>query len=109
MTTYMCPVCGYPDLDEPPASWEICPSCGTEFDYHDSRVSHAVLRQRWLEKGAPWHSRYVPAPPNWNAYEQIFLAFGERHGSTEAGKGSFRSKWPEWSAGWNLGELRAYA
>src|ERR1700722_1795355 len=42
-----CPVCGYAKLAEPPydktgcASFEICPSCGIEFGYHDASKSHA--------------------------------------------------------------------
>jgi rubredoxin len=37
---YLCPVCGYPELSEPPwnnesPSDEICPSCGTQFGYDD--------------------------------------------------------------------------
>jgi hypothetical protein len=48
-----CPVCGYAKLAEPPydktgcASFEICPSCGTEFGYHDASKSHAEPRRLW--------------------------------------------------------------
>src|SRR6266496_2663826 len=28
---YLCPVCGYDQLDEPPQHYSTCPSCGTEF------------------------------------------------------------------------------
>ena len=39
--TYMCPVCGYPELSEVPrpafggGCFEICPSCGFQFGVTD--------------------------------------------------------------------------
>ena len=72
--TYTCPVCGYPELEDPPENHEICPSCGTQFGYHDFTRSHAELRARWLERGAAWHSRVDPPPPNRNPYQQLFEA-----------------------------------
>jgi hypothetical protein len=72
-----CPVCGYGSLHEPPfddagaPSYEICPSCGTEFGYHDAKTPHTALRQRWIAKGSPWQSRVKPAPSGWDAAEQL--------------------------------------
>jgi hypothetical protein len=35
--------------------------------------SHLELRNQWLERGAPWFSRFEPyvVPPNWNAWDQV--------------------------------------
>jgi hypothetical protein len=68
---YMCPVCGYHGLPDPPSNYEICPSCGTEFGYQDATRSHLELRQRWLDSGAYWHSRVVQKPLGWNASDQL--------------------------------------
>jgi hypothetical protein len=51
--------------------YEICPSCGTEFEYHDAVCSHAELRERWVHAGAFWHSRSVSKPYEWNAAIQL--------------------------------------
>jgi hypothetical protein len=72
-----CPVCGYDGLFEEPfddvgaPSYEICKSCGTEFGYDDIRTRHSVLREKWIAKGMPWHSRATPAPPDWDPVEQL--------------------------------------
>ncbi len=73
----LCPVCGYAGLEEPAysptqeASFEICPSCGTEFGYQDARTSHKLLRLRWIESGMTWHSSAVPPPPRWDPIVQL--------------------------------------
>ncbi len=69
--TYHCPVCGYANLVEPPADYNICPCCGTEFGYDDLAHSWEQLRQRWLSKGAPWFSRHTPPPSEWNPVAQL--------------------------------------
>jgi hypothetical protein len=57
---YVCPVCGYPDLNEPVydsfgcASYNICPCSGTEFGYDDSTVAHSDLREKWVSEGMKW-------------------------------------------------------
>ena len=72
----VCPVCGYKGLGEPPrdregnASFEICPSCGTEFGYDDATKSAAQLRREWLGRGAGWWSKAVKPPKNWNPVMQ---------------------------------------
>ena len=71
---YTCPVCGYPQLPAQPANYEICPSCGTEFDYHDANKSHSELRAAWISQGASWHSKVVAAPRGWNATQQLIQA-----------------------------------
>lgn len=74
-----CPVCGYPQLEEPPrapsggGSYEICPSCGFQFgvDDDDKGITHEQWRDRWVGKGMPWSSRGVPAPRAWDAKAQL--------------------------------------
>jgi hypothetical protein len=81
---YVCPVCGYPDLEEPPyrkgsgGSDEICPSCGIHFGYHDARGNDDVarqaaynrLRQAWIAGGMKWHAKDGP-PLNWRPTSQL--------------------------------------
>lgn len=96
---YTCPVCGWPELDEPPyddtgwGSFEICSCCGIEFGYDqvtetlankdfaalcegtwskaDLDFMHASLREKWVFGGMKWWSEYNPAPENWNPGEQL--------------------------------------
>ncbi len=68
---YYCPVCGYDQLDEPPANHTICSCCGTHFGYHDVWHSWLELREMWLLKGAPWFSKAISAPTGWNAVAQL--------------------------------------
>jgi hypothetical protein len=74
MKTYTCPVCGYQNLPFPPLDYEICPSCGTEFEYHDARRTHAQLREAWVRAGALWHSLSTPEPYGWNPWLQLVSA-----------------------------------
>jgi hypothetical protein len=72
-----CPVCGYPHLSEPAydesgcASFEICPSCGTEFGYDDATKSIETLRQEWLDAGARWWSKDRHPPLGWSGIKQL--------------------------------------
>ena len=68
---FRCPVCAYPKLPYPAADYEICPSCGTEFEYHDARRTHAELREQWKASGAKWYSAVVAPPTGWNGYKQL--------------------------------------
>jgi hypothetical protein len=68
---YNCPVCAFNGLDEPPEDFTICPSCGTEFDYHDLIRGHDELRSAWIATGPKWHSTLIPAPPEWNGLAQL--------------------------------------
>ena len=74
---YICPVCGYPELDEAAyddfgcASYNICPCCGTEFGYDDSTVAHAELRKKWILKGMLWWSKNQHQPKDWDAIKQV--------------------------------------
>lgn len=71
---YTCPVCGYPGLDVPPRDYEICPSCGTEFEYHNARRSNEELRLEWLGNGMPWYSHAVAQPVGWSPVQQLINA-----------------------------------
>lgn len=68
---YTCPVCAFTGLDEPPDDFTICPSCGTEFDYHDLIRPHEELRSQWIATGPVWHSSVIAAPFRWNGMEQL--------------------------------------
>jgi hypothetical protein len=76
-SSFSCPVCGFPELTDPPydekgcASFDICPSCGTEFGNEDAKRSHADLRHSWLTAGAPWWSKARKPPMGWDAREQL--------------------------------------
>lgn len=72
--SHQCPVCGFSALFAPPADFEICPCCGTEFGYDDDRYSHLQLRSRWMARGAPWFSRANPSPANWSPLAQLVRA-----------------------------------
>lgn len=71
---FTCPVCGYKDLPALPRDYEICPSCGTEFEYHDALKSHEQLRREWKQRGLVWHSRVIQQPSGWNGYVQLIEA-----------------------------------
>jgi hypothetical protein len=75
---FICPVCGYDRLEEPPrseeggGSYEICESCGFQFGVSDDDRgrSYQEWRKQWLQVGAPWSSANPP-PPGWNPREQL--------------------------------------
>jgi hypothetical protein len=78
---YVCPVCGFPELQEPPrsartrgGSYEICPSCGFEFGVTDDDrgFTYDQWRQRWIGRGMPWESAALrPAPEGWDPRSQL--------------------------------------
>lgn len=76
--TYICPVCGYPALAEPPyneqghGSHEICPCCGFEYGYddHSEGISHSQYLKKWLSEGAQWFDPEA-MPPGWDLEEQL--------------------------------------
>src|SRR5258706_4290870 len=81
---YVCPVCGYPGLQELPwqresPSDEICPSCGTHFGYDDAvggdkdarPAVYARLRGTWKGAGCQWSSPGADPPPGWDPHAQL--------------------------------------
>lgn len=75
---YLCPVCGFDGLKEPPfndhnePSHEVCPCCGFEFGFDDasSQGTLNVFRKHWIENGAQW---FMPnlKPANWDLQKQL--------------------------------------
>lgn len=58
---YICPVCGYDRLDEPPyidgyiPSHNICDCCGSEFGLDDcTQKQIEENRKKWIEAGCQW-------------------------------------------------------
>lgn len=77
---YQCPVCGFPELNDPPrsrgsggGSYEICPSCGFEFGVTDEDLGYEYdqWRAEWVSRGMPWSSRGRPEPKSWNPAVQL--------------------------------------
>ena len=68
---YMCPVCGYNQLEYPASNYNICPSCGTEFDLDDVGVTHFQLRNAWIANGKQWWSVEEPPSPYWDPEQQL--------------------------------------
>ncbi len=76
--TYVCPVCGFENLEEEPrdgageASFEICKSCGFQFGVTDDDLgySYEQWRARWVAAGYPWHG-VNGAPKGWSGRLQL--------------------------------------
>lgn len=74
---YICPICGYDRLDEPPRidgyipSHNICDCCGAEFGLDDCTQKQIEKnRKKWIEAGCQWF--YIEEkPPNWKLEEQL--------------------------------------
>ena len=77
VNTYLCPVCGY-GMGEEPSNFNICPSCGTEFGYHDVNAPISELRANWLRFGAKWWSSADPQPEGWDPYLQVSNLFSQK-------------------------------
>lgn len=77
LNEYACPVCGYDELEEPAydsygcPSFDICPSCGTQFGYDDVSTKHKTLRERWVANGMKWSSTSLEKPSKWSPNEQL--------------------------------------
>jgi len=69
---FICPVCYFDHLHEPPRNYNICPCCGTEFGNDDDGVSWKTLRDEWLANGAHWF--FEQPPIYWNPYGQLLRA-----------------------------------
>jgi transcription elongation factor Elf1 len=77
-TYYLCPVCGFDKLKEPPynkakePSYEICPCCGFEFGFDgvNSPTIFADFRRDWIENGAFWFM-LKSKPKDWDLKKQL--------------------------------------
>lgn len=89
---YICTVCGYDGLTEPPyskgfidsgyASYEGCSACGFETGYDDdmdavgadgnytNEQMTELYRKKWIEEGMPWRTTN-PKPLNWDPKKQL--------------------------------------
>jgi NAD(P)-dependent dehydrogenase (short-subunit alcohol dehydrogenase family) len=76
--SHVCPVCGFPELTEPPrglsggGSHEICPSCGFEHgvDDDDKGRSYTSARDAWKCAGMKWAAKGRPQPKAWKPEAQ---------------------------------------
>jgi ribosomal protein L37E len=77
--TYVCPVCGFPELKGEPRSSgtgggsdEICSSCGFQFGFTDDDrgISYDEWRSLWKMEGMPWKGIGSP-PEQWNPEKQL--------------------------------------
>lgn len=77
---YICMVCGFPGLNEPPysletdeGSFEYCQCCGFQFGFHDGveDISHEDWRNKWIERGMNWSNDKQPSPLGWSPKNQI--------------------------------------
>jgi len=89
--TYVCPVCGFPNLETPPTdsdghgNYDYCPSCGFQFGVTDDDrgFSYQAWRKRWIDMGMRWDfDGIMAAPDDWNAGQQLDSLL--RGGSTSA-------------------------
>lgn len=70
---FLCPVCYFDKLENPPlkSSYDICPSCGTEFGYDDEEKSYEELRSEWIKNGMKWWNVFQQPPNDWDPLIQL--------------------------------------
>jgi hypothetical protein len=77
--SFICPVCGFPGLCEPPrspsggGSYEICPSCSFQFGVSDDDLGYTFERWRkeWIRLGMKWDKGSSKPPDRWDPREQL--------------------------------------
>lgn len=79
---YICPICGYDELDEPAygengePSYNICPCCCFEYGVDDSCGYKSLeedfndYRGEWIKEGCQWF-QVDKKPKNWNPLKQL--------------------------------------
>jgi hypothetical protein len=75
---YICPVCGYPDLDEAPydaqsnPSYNICSCCGFEYGFDDGSKKNTFkeFREKWIYEGCNWFTK-EKKPIGWSLEKQL--------------------------------------
>ncbi|HZT14009.1 MAG TPA: hypothetical protein VFA29_14515 [Candidatus Baltobacteraceae bacterium] len=57
-------------------SFEICPSCGFEFGYHDDLkgYSYEEWRKKWIQGGMKFWSKRDTVPRDWDPVAQLRAA-----------------------------------
>ena len=67
----MCSACGYLEVPDP-RDFEICPSCGFQFDVSDGDRGHTYesWRKAWISAGMPWRTS-MPPPSDWHPVDQL--------------------------------------
>ena len=76
---FVCPACGYPDLDKPMRdehgipSHRICPCCGFQGGHTDDSAGHSYQqwRERWVGHGMRWRDDIEPPPSGWDTRAQL--------------------------------------
>jgi len=87
---HICPVCGYPKLEEVPrsqdggGSYEICPSCGFQFGVSDDDAgfTYDEWREKWRANGMKWSSQRR-MPRGWNPATQVAQLMGAKRKQTK--------------------------
>ena len=77
--SYICPVCGFPELTEIPrtdaggGSFEICPSCSFQFGVTDDDrgFTYEQWRSCWIKEGMKWDKGRTDPPAGWDPLEQL--------------------------------------
>lgn len=75
---YICPVCGFNQLEEVPydkdgnPSYEICSCCGFEFGFDDGSEGYSIenYRTKWIRDGCNWFN-LESKPKNWDLKRQL--------------------------------------
>lgn len=77
MKTFICLVCGYNELEEPPIdeygykTFIVCPCCGFEFGFHDDDQGYTYegYLKEWIQNGEKW--AYLPKPEDFDLQKQL--------------------------------------
>ncbi|RCW40866.1 hypothetical protein [Paenibacillus prosopidis] len=78
MDTYICHVCGFSELEEPPwglngesSSFNICDCCGFTFGYEDCQLNaYEKNKHNWITSGAKWFDEELQ-PEGWSLDNQL--------------------------------------
>ncbi len=76
---YVCPVCGYANLDRTPyrenkePSYDICPSCSFQYGKTDDDEGYnfETWRLKWIREGMIWDKNYTSPPLGWDPKKQL--------------------------------------
>lgn len=58
-------------MELPARDYNVCSSCGTQYDPDFDQDEILALRQRWIDNGCVWWSKYNDPPEGWNPVEQL--------------------------------------